>query len=324
MKIETNQNLQILSVFDGISCGQLALRRAGIHFDQYYASEINKHAIKVTSTNFPNTIQLGDVTKVEAKNLPKIDILIGGSPCTGFSPAGKLKNFNDPQSKLFFEYVRLLKECQPKYFLLENVKMKQEYQDVISDILKVKPIFINSSLFSSQSRQRLYWSNIPNIIVNQKNSSTIQDILEPNVDPKYYLTNNYTSKTVMTGESRLDVLKKNYRKIHKIHSDKPVLVSQILDIPTQVSKVKSKQLDRLYSSKSKSPTLTVLSADGLKIDCGTDDPTKWRTLTPVECERLQTIQDNYTSCISDSQRYKCLGNCWTVDVVAHILSFIPK
>jgi DNA (cytosine-5)-methyltransferase 3A len=202
--------------------------------------------------------------------------------------------------------------------------MKQEYQDVISDILKVKPIFINSSLFSSQSRQRLYWSNIPNIIVNQKNSSTIQDILEPNVDPKYYLTNNYTSKTVMTGESRLDVLKKNYRKIHKIHSDKPVLVSQILDIPTQVSKVKSKQLDRLYSSKSKSPTLTVLSADGLKIDCGTDDPTKWRTLTPVECERLQTIQDNYTSCISDSQRYKCLGNCWTVDVVAHILSFIPR
>lgn len=318
------QNLKILSLFDGVSCGQLALNRAGIKYDQYYASEINKHAIKVTSTNFPNTIQLGDVTKVEAKNLPKIDILIGGSPCTGFSPAGKLKNFNDPQSKLFFEYVRLLKECQPKYFLLENVKMKQEYQDVISDILKVKPIFINSSLFSSQSRQRLYWSNIPNIIVNQKNSSTIQDILEPNVGPKYYLTNNYTSKTVMTGESRLDVLKKNYRKIHKIHSDKPVLVSQILDIPTQVSKVKSKQLDRLYSSKSKSPTLTVLSADGLKIDCGTDDPTKWRTLTPVECERLQTIQDNYTSCISDSQRYKCLGNCWTVDVVAHILSFIPR
>jgi DNA-cytosine methyltransferase len=317
-------NINILSLFDGVSCGQLALNRAGIKYDQYYASEINKHAIKVTSTNFPNTIQLGDVTKVEAKNLPKIDILIGGSPCTGFSPAGKLKNFNDPQSKLFFEYVRLLKECQPKYFLLENVKMKQEYQDVISDILKVKPIFINSSLFSSQSRQRLYWSNIPNIIVNQKNSSTIQDILEPNVDPKYYLTNNYTSKTVMTGESRLDVLKKNYRKIHKIHSDKPVLVSQILDIPTQVSKVKSKQLDRLYSSKSKSPTLTVLSADGLKIDCGTDDPTKWRTLTPVECERLQTIQDNYTSCISDSQRYKCLGNCWTVDVVAHILSFIPR
>ncbi len=154
-------NMNVLSLFDGISCGQLALQRAGIPVTQYFASEIDKHAIKVTQTNFPNTVQLGDVTKVKVEALPKIDLLIGGSPCQGFSFAGKLLNFEDPRSKLFFEFVRLLKETAPKWFLLENVLMKAEHERIITDQLGVKPVMIDSADFSAQSRKRLYWTNIP-------------------------------------------------------------------------------------------------------------------------------------------------------------------
>lgn len=152
--------INVLSLFDGISCGQLALKQAGIEVDNYFASEIDKHAITVTQNNFPKTIQLGDVTKISAKELPKIDLLIGGSPCQGFSYAGKMLNFNDPRSKLFFDYVRIKKEIQPKHFLLENVKTKKIFQDVITDQIGVEPILINSSLVSKQTRSRLYWTNI--------------------------------------------------------------------------------------------------------------------------------------------------------------------
>jgi DNA-cytosine methyltransferase len=152
--------MNVLSLFDGMSCGQIALKKLGIQVDNYFASEIDKHAIAVTMHNFPNTIQLGDVTKVFAKDLPKIDLLIGGSPCQGFSFAGKQLNFDDPRSKLFFEFVRLLEETKPKYFLLENVLMKKEYEQIITDHLGVEPIFINSALVSAQNRKRLYWTNI--------------------------------------------------------------------------------------------------------------------------------------------------------------------
>lgn len=155
--------MNVLSLFDGMSCGQIALNRAGIAYDKYYASEIDKHAIKVTQHNYPNTVQLGDVTQVNKDSLPEIDLLLGGSPCQGFSFAGKQLNFNDPRSALFFEYVRLKNELKPKWFLLENVVMKQEYQDVISSLLGVQPIMINSALVSAQSRKRLYWTNIPNV-----------------------------------------------------------------------------------------------------------------------------------------------------------------
>src|SRR5574344_618635 len=141
--------MNVLSLFDGMSCGQIALNRAGIKYDNYFASEIDKPAIKVTMANYPNTIQLGSVLDVKGADLPKIDLLIGGSPCQGFSFAGKQLNFNDPRSSLFFEYVRLLRECNPKYFLLENVKMKKEYQDIISEHLSVEPILINSALVSA-------------------------------------------------------------------------------------------------------------------------------------------------------------------------------
>jgi len=154
--------LNVLSLFDGMSCGQIALQKAGIKVNKYFASEIKPHAIKVTQHNFPNTIQLGSLLDVKATDLPKIDLLIGGSPCQGFSFAGKGLNFDDPGSKLFFEYVRLKNELNPKYFLLENVKMKKEYQNIISGYLGVEPILqINSNIFSAQDRDRYYWTNIP-------------------------------------------------------------------------------------------------------------------------------------------------------------------
>lgn len=155
--------MNVLSLFDGMSCGRIALERAGIRVDNYFSSEIDKHALKVADANWPcDTLnRLGDVIKIDASKLPKIDLLIGGSPCQGFSFAGKQLNFEDPRSKLFFEFVRLLKECKPKYFMLENVVMKVEFQNVITQMLGVEPIEINSNLVSAQNRKRLYWTNIP-------------------------------------------------------------------------------------------------------------------------------------------------------------------
>ena len=169
--------MNVLSLFDGISCGQIALNRAGIKYDNYFASEIDKWAIQVTQKNYPNTIQLGDVTKINASDLPKVDLLIGGSPCQGFSFAGKGLNFEDPRSKLFFEFVRLKKECNPTYFLLENNRMKIEYQDIISSYLGVEPIKINSSLVSAQNRNRLYWTNIPNVKEPKNREIMLKDII---------------------------------------------------------------------------------------------------------------------------------------------------
>lgn len=168
MKNESNnyffrEGINVLSLFDGMSCGQIALERCGIKVNNYFASEIDKHAIKVTQHNYPQTKQIGSVIDVKATDLPKIDLLIGGSPCQGFSTAGNELNFEDPRSKLFFEYVRMLKECNPKHFLLENVGMKKEFRDIISKYLGVEPIHINSSKLTGQNRPRFYWTNIPNI-----------------------------------------------------------------------------------------------------------------------------------------------------------------
>lgn len=199
--------MNVLSLFDGMSCGQIALCELGIKLDRYYASEINKHAIKQTQLNFPDTIQLGDVRGVHAKDLPKIDLLIGGSPCQGFSFAGKQLNFNDPRSVLFFEFVRILNECREinpdVKFLLENVRMKREYEQVISDTLGIKPVMINSSLVSAQNRVRLYWSNIrtapdglfeirTDIPQPEDLGLFLRDILEDDVNAKY----NFSEKTL--------------------------------------------------------------------------------------------------------------------------------
>lgn len=175
--------INVLSLFDGMSCGQIALKQLGFEFN-YYSSEIDEHAIKLTQHNFPDTTQLGDIRNIKIKDLPKIDLLIGGSPCQGFSLAGKKLNFNDPRSALFFEYVRIFKETNPKYFLLENVKMKKEYQDIITEYLGVEPILINSSLVSAQNRERLYWTNIPNISEVQDKGILFKDIVNHNHELK--------------------------------------------------------------------------------------------------------------------------------------------
>jgi len=338
--------MNILSLFDGISCGRVALERAGIKVDKYYASEIDKYAIQIAQKNYPDTIQVGDITKLRGEDFKDIDMIIGGSPCQGFSFAGKQLNFEDPRSKLFFEFVRLVKEIKPKYFLLENVKMKKEYQDVISEQLGVQPILINSALVSAQNRKRLYWTNIPNIKQPEDKGILLKDILEKEVDEKYYIKNERKNTRGTNKPQDAINLKAN-----------PLLVGGT-NATIRIGEIgNGGQGQRIYSPEAKSTALSALGGgQGAKtglylinsnnkthqqellqtsegkcrtIPAGTHGSTPHllktimidgsiRKLTPIECERLQTLPDNYTRGISDSQRYKCLGNGWTVDVIAHI------
>ena len=330
--------MNVLSLFDGISCGQVALERAGIQVDNYYASEINKYAIQVTQKNYPNTIKLGDVTKLNGKSLPKIDLLLGGSPCQGFSFAGKQLNFNDSRSKLFFEYVRILKEVKPTYFLLENVKMKKEYQDVISGLLGVEPIEINSSLVSAQNRKRLYWTNIPNVVLPKDKGILLQDIVcertkEEHVDLAKYIVP--FDKTLQILDNEVKRGKIGYfrqdsqaNRVYTIHGKAVTLcgeagggaakMGQYLFGCITPDRVNKRQNGQRFNDGNKFYTLTAQDEHGVLVQGYI------RKLTPVECERLQTLPDEYTSGISDSQRYKCLGNGWTVDVIVNILSNIKK
>jgi len=318
--------MNVLSLFDGISCGQLALKKAGIKYNRYYASEIDKYAIAVTKKNFPNTIHIGDVKNVQAKEF-KIDLLIGGSPCQGFSFAGKQLNFEDPRSKLFFEFIRLLNQCKPKYFLLENVKMKKEYLDVISEHLKVEPVLINSSLFSAQDRKRYYWTNIPLEKLPVNNPLTVEDILEDDVDEKYFIE---PKRSIMILEKEVKRRKIAYigsdsqgSRIYNIHGKAVCLCGEAGGLGAKTGlyalpcitpdRLNKRQNGRRFKPpKSKFYTLTAQDKHGVLTK------NYIRKLTPVECERLQTVPDNYTASASDNQRYKMLGNAWTVDVIAHI------
>lgn len=282
--------MNILSLFDGISCGQLALNRAGIKYDKYFASEIDKNAIKVTQHNFPNTIQLGDVQNINSKDLPKIDILLGGSPCQGFSFAGKQLNFNDPRSKLFFEYARLLNESNPKYFLLENVKMKKEYQDIISKTVGAEPIEIDSQLVSAQKRIRLYWTNIPNVQKPEDKKIFIKDIIEINGEFEFVHQEIYKN-----GKKR--GISWQYDGTGKKH-DSQNYRAYFLD-----GKIGCLSHSSCHTAK-------ILTENGV------------RKTTRIEHERLQTIPDNYTKSVKINKSKSMLGNGWTIDVIAHILSFI--
>ena len=444
--------MNVLSLFDGMSCGQIALNRLGIKYDNYYAAEIDKYAIEVTKKNFPNTIHLGDVTKVKAADLEPIDLLMGGSPCQGFSFAGKQLNFDDPRSALFFEFVRLLKECKPQYFLLENVRMKKIYQDVITEHLGVEPIMINSSLLSAQNRLRLYWTNIPGVKQPEDRGLVLRDILEYNqtsvselseakkdrvlnsqrgkgffynpdqhdkigtlvagyhkeptdgsyleihkpvkdternrrhykeVDEKSLCmtstmykgagNNGMTLVPIKNPERvketpnywQMDVSGKGYAsqqdRIRKLDKPSNSLAAGSASIPkvmcgafrgryneegkteqqleirkdektnsiTTVQKdnvvvelpEKSQTIKSQYykSSRANFERSGTFHATGIKNEMGT-----YRKLTPIECERLQTVPDNYTQGVSNTQRYKMLGNGWTVDVIAHILKNIHE
>lgn len=298
--------MNVLSLFDGISCGKVALDRAGIQVSSYYAAEIDKNAIKVSIANHPTIIQLGSVTDVKVENLPRIDLLIGGSPCQGFSFAGKQLNFNDPRSALFFEYVRILKDIRATNpsvkFLLENVKMKKEYQDVISEYLGVQPIEINSSIFSAQNRKRLYWTNIEIEELPADKGILLADIIE----------SGYVDR------QKDFCLDANYAKGGNLEQYFTKSRRQLVFGAAKRNQVTKTGVKPFLNVRKDNKSNCIVSSYSEKLNGVAFDGVTFRSLTPIECERLQTLSDNYTACISNSQRYKALGNGWTVDVIAHI------
>ena len=319
--------MNVLSLFDGMGCGRIALERAGIPVDNYFAAEIDKYAIQIAQKNYPEITQLGDVRNINEKlHLPSIDLVIGGSPCQGFSRAGKGLNFEDPRSALFFEFVRILNEVAPQYFLLENVQMKQQHQNVVNAYLGVKPLKINSALVSAQNRVRLYWTNIPNIKQPEDKNIILPDILEEgNVDREksYCLDANY-----FKGGNLKSYFEKHRRQLVFSQPAPYPLASPNLLVREATKKgyteikdgdcfdatfLKSKTR-RGRNMKNKSNCLTAANYDYMRYEYP-----NYRKLTPTECERLQTVPDGYTAGVSNTQRYKMLGNGWTVDIIAHIL-----
>jgi len=420
--------MKVLSLFDGMSCTQIALKNLGIKVDTYYASEIDKYGIQIAKKNFPDTVHLGDVKDIKGKDLPEIDLIVAGSPCQGFSFAGKQLAFDDPRSALFFEFVRILKEVKPKYFLLENVRMKKEFQAVISEqissiypectnggLFGIEPILINSALLSAQNRNRLYWTNIPNIEQPEDVGLVLRDVLEDFPTKEFYagkeLQKNYAggnqlnpdyksqcntihdidkkSPTISAGthgyangyisKKANDELKKMTTKDGKSYAltatyqgavawnsieRKQRTMIPTYDTPKQVGTAADLKgfdiIKRVYSEDGKSPTLTTMGGghrepkvavkggairgryndegktnQHLEIRKDTksnaittvqkdsiavkEEELTWRKLTPLECERLQTVPDNYTDGVSNTQRYKMLGNGFTVRVIEHIL-----
>lgn len=315
--------IRVLSLFDGVSCGQVALNRSNIKIDKYFASEIDEHAIKIALKNYPNTIPIGDVTKLTEeflKSLGNIDILIGGSPCQDLSIAKKdRKGLKGDRSKLFYEYIKVWKTLNPRYFFFENVgSMTNEDKEIITQHFGVEPIILNSSLVSAQNRARYYWTNIEGVELPEDKGLLVSDILEDNVDQKFFLQEEYNfipssnkkSKTGMKFKCGI------------------VSTKKWLDDDKNLSR-SFPQGNRVYSIHGKSASLSA-NGGGLGAKTGLyylEDGKPFskeniRRLTPLECERLQTLPDNYTEGISDTQRYKCLGNGWTVDVIAHIFKYI--
>ncbi len=469
--------MNVLSLFDGMSCGQIALNRSGFKIDNYFASEIDKYAIKVTMANFPNTVQLGSVVDVNAYDLPKIDLLIGGSPCQSFSFAGKRKGMStkdnvqilelnhylqlkeegyefEGQSYLFWEYMRILNELRTKnpnvYFLLENVEMGEKWEKVLSKAIGVNGIHINSSLVSAQNRKRIYWTNIgmqpsglfgdlESIIQQPKDKGILlKHILEKDVNEKYFLSskmmnyletrkNNFnngkinykegnekaacinahsgsldisdniiihnTNTVEIFNNKRLNeniekhfdslehgVLLDSYNK--SIHTEKSIAIIQTINSANNTHIVDENAVEivcgqmgfeKNFEENSKAQTLLQRDYKGMsnfginvvvhmekkalnenqlkkfnpninadkantltlaQSRAGSSEEymdavskiakitSKIRRLTPIECERLQTVPDDYTNHVSDSQRYRMLGNGWTVDVIVHILNYM--
>ena len=290
----------VLSLFDGISCGQIALQRAGIKVDKYYASEIDKSAIKVTQANYPNTIQVGDVSKLDSKDFSDISLVCGGSPCQPFSFSGKQLAFADPRAKLFFEYVRILKEVKPKYFFLENVRMKQEYQDIITEHMGVEPICINSRLVSSQNRVRYYWTNIPNVTQPEDKNITWQDIKEDGIEIESH-PRDQECVAAMRGRYLVDGKRQDGKQLTK------GLTQQYIE----------------FRHDGKTNTITTVSKDNVVVPFKLEKRVlasefDYRFMTPLEHERLQTVDDGYTDHVGATKRCKLLGNAWTVDVISHV------
>ena len=355
--------MKVLSLFDGVSCGRLAFERAGIPVEKYYASEIDKYAIQVAQKNYPDTIQIGDVTKINFADYADVDIVIGGSPCQDLSIAKQNREgLRGARSGLFWKYVEALEVIHPKYFMLENVaSMRNEDRDAITETLrKIYPetecIMINSALVSAQQRKRYYWTNW-HVEQSQDKGMLLKDILEsgqvwkdksPCIDACYYKGGNFTSPEKQSGqrnmvaepvaepivsEEKSQTIKAQYGK----SSDANFLRQDSLHATGVFQPVRIGELDglgkgqanRIYSVRGKSVCLNANGGGGgaktglYKVDLPDGDYII-RKLTPLECERLQTLPDNFTAGVSNTQRYKAIGNGWTVDVIAHILKTIKE
>jgi DNA-cytosine methyltransferase len=370
--------MNVLSLFDGMSCGQQALERCGINVTNYYASEIDKYAIKVTQHNYPKTIQLGSVVDINVFELPKIDLLIGGSPCQSFSFAGLRKGMStkceqeiltlnhylqlkeegfefEGQSYLFWEYMRILNDIRKTnpnvYLLLENVEMGEKWELILSRAIGVKGIHINSSLVSAQNRKRIYWTNIgmqpmglfgdlESIIQQPKDKGyLLKDILETEVDEKYYLSKKmiegfkiHNQKHQEKGTGFLwnptDGNKKGacLRAFGAVAAtDDAIIVTNNKRLNETLSNnklVENCLIDSYNQSIHFDKSITISTRINASSCTHIYKNSRIRRLTPIECERLQTVADNYTSCVSDTQRYKMLGNGWTIDVICHIFNYL--
>ena len=335
----------VLSLFDGIACWYEALQRAWIPIDVYFASEIDKYAIKIAEKNHPKIIEIGDINDRENWRIPRPDIIIGGSPCQWFSMAWKMLNFNDPRSKLFFKFVDIVNHYQPKYFLLENVKMKNEHKDKISELMWVQPIEIDSALVSAQRRKRLYRTNIPGVTQPEDKGIMIKDILEENAPVKYNLTERWMKMLTRNFGSKGQALNFDPSVLFKItypsvceqqewlERKSPTLTASMgtgwWNVPCIIQKVGDRDKNNWGVRTDKSYTIPAnpMSDRWQMVVEPMVAYAPWsrvRKLTPIECERLQTLPDNYTEWVSDTQRYKALGNGRTVDVIAHIFTFINK
>lgn len=373
------KGIKVLSLFDGISCARVALDRLGIKIDKYYASEIDKYAIQIALKNYPDTIEVGDITQLKDSDFKDIDLLIGGSPCQDLSIAGKRKGLNGERSGLFWEYARLLNEIKPKYFVLENVNsMPKEAKQIITGTLGVQPIMIDASLVSAQSRKRLFWTNIPNVIQPEDKGILLKDILEEGIvdrdksyciDASYYKGANWkqykekgrrqlkkvgfigkdsmgsrvystnglsktlsangggwgaktglyliapNGKQIILGDEKIQVLKEGRTELGKKTRQ------EIKKLTGKDSTFRGREYKAYFGREgTKSNCLTT----GLGIEGTVVENFVIRKLTPIECERLMTLPDNYTEGVSNTQRYKCLGNGFVVDVIVNLLQSFTK
>ena len=306
--------MNILSLFDGISCAREALRLAEIPVNKYYACEIDKYAIQVSKKNWADNIHLGSVTDFSNTTLD-IDLLIGGSPCQDLSIAKKdRKGLDGNRSSLFWEYVRIKNLLKPKYFILENVaSMPQKDKDIITEAMGVEPVMFNASLVSAQCRKRLFWSNIKFELPDDRDI-LLKDILQDDAEIDERMTTKGKAY-VLTASYNGAVVKNSIEKKQRtmVKSQQIGHIGK-LGQKHEVNNTHGAQANRVYSVEAKSPTLRQTSTLIKKEDI--------RKLTPIECERLQSLPDDYTEGISTTQRYKCLGNAFNCNVIEHILRFI--